>query len=394
MRRPSSAAGGGTGLVVAGVHAAGVRVDHLRQLVGVGTAQLGQAAVLQDHPRQLVLLGNRLQRLFIGAGLALGGLHHRRQLQLIEQHRLQLLGRIQVEAAPGQLGGLLLRGQHARGQVLALPAQFVGVDPHAIGFDAGQHRHQRHLDVAVHAVQRRLGQQLRLQRVVQAQGDVGVLGRIAAGFVDAHLRERNLLGALAGHVLELDGAVAQVAQGQRVHVVAGGGGIEHEALEHGVVVVALHVHAVAAQHMQVVLAVLAQLLLRRVLQHRAQRVQHLLHRQLRRRPRVVVADRNVGGPARLDGQTDTDQARTHRVQRIGLGIEADQVGLLQALDPGLQLLAGQHRLVFTGRGQRRVQRAGGRRFGAATGEAGGGTAQARGGLTGSGGRRQRCSQFL
>ncbi|KAG1390388.1 hypothetical protein G6F58_013001 [Rhizopus delemar] len=78
--------------------------------------------------------------------------------------------------------------------------------------------------------------------------------------------------------------------------------------------------------MQVVLAVLAQLLLRRVLQHRAQRVQHLLHRQLRRRPRVVVADRNVGGPARLDGQTDTDQARTHRVQRIGLGIEAELVG--------------------------------------------------------------------
>ncbi|KAG1323019.1 hypothetical protein G6F63_013160 [Rhizopus arrhizus] len=101
--RRGEAAGGGTGLVVAGVHAAGVRVDHLRQLVGVGTAQLGQAAVLQDHPRQLVLLGNRLQRLFIGAGLALGGLHHRRQLQLIEQHRLQLLGRIQVEAAPGQL---------------------------------------------------------------------------------------------------------------------------------------------------------------------------------------------------------------------------------------------------------------------------------------------------
>ena len=188
--RRGQAAGGGTGLVVAGVHAAGVRVDHLRQLVGVGAAQLGQAAVLQDHPRQLVLLGNRLQRLFIGAGLALGGLHHRRQLQLIEQHRLQLLGRIQVEAAPGQLGGLLLRGQHARGQVLALPAQFVGVDPHAIGFDAGQHRHQRHLDVAVHAVQRRLGQQLRLQRVVQAQGDVGVFGGVAAGLVDAHLRER------------------------------------------------------------------------------------------------------------------------------------------------------------------------------------------------------------
>ena len=96
---------------------------------------------------------------------------------------------------------------------------------------------------------------------------------------------------------------------------------------------------------------LAQLLLRRVLQHRAQRIQHLLHRQLGRRTRVIVADRNVGGPARLDRQADADQARAHRVERIGFSIEADQLGLLQPLDPGLQLPAGQHGLVFTRRGQ-------------------------------------------
>ena len=102
-----------TGLVIAGVHAAGVGIDHLRQLVGVGAAQLGQTAVFQDHPRQFVLVGDGFQRLLVGAGLAGGRLHKHRQLQFVEQQRLQLLGRIQVEGAAGQLGGLLLRRQHA-----------------------------------------------------------------------------------------------------------------------------------------------------------------------------------------------------------------------------------------------------------------------------------------
>src|SRR5690606_41907524 len=76
------AAGGRAGLVVAGVHATGAGIDHLRQLLGVGAAQLGQAAVLQDHPRQLVLVGDRLQRLLVGAGLALGRLEDRKSTRL------------------------------------------------------------------------------------------------------------------------------------------------------------------------------------------------------------------------------------------------------------------------------------------------------------------------
>ena len=78
---------------------------------------------------------------------------------------------------------------------------------------------------------------------MQAQGDVGVLGGVAGGIVDGDLGERDLLRALAGHVLELDGVVAEVALRQRVHVVAAGAGVPDEALQHGVVVVAGHVHA-------------------------------------------------------------------------------------------------------------------------------------------------------
>src|SRR5690606_13691371 len=109
--------GGGAGLVVAGVQAAGVGVHHLRQLVGVGVAQLGQAAVLEDQARQLVLVGDGLQRLFVGGRRAGGRLHQRRQLEFVEQQGAELLGRVEVEGAAGDLVRALLRGQHAPAEV-------------------------------------------------------------------------------------------------------------------------------------------------------------------------------------------------------------------------------------------------------------------------------------
>jgi hypothetical protein len=68
--------------------------------------------------------------------------------------------------------------------------------------------------------------------------------------------------------------------------VAGCRGIQHEALQHGVVGVARHVDAVAAHHVQVVLAVLAELALAGVFQQRTQRVQRLRTIQLRGRARA------------------------------------------------------------------------------------------------------------
>ena len=95
---------------------------------------------------------------------------------------------------------LLLQCQHAPAQVGGLPAQLVHVDHHAVGLHALEHRHQRDLDLAVDALQRRLGRELRPQRAMQAQGDVGILGGVARGVVQRHVRERDLLGALAGDV--------------------------------------------------------------------------------------------------------------------------------------------------------------------------------------------------
>ena len=86
------APGDGGGLAEIGVHAAGGRVDHLRQLVGVGVLQLGEAAEFENLLRQRIVLGQLFQHLLVGRGAAAGGLFHHRQALLIEQDLRQLLG--------------------------------------------------------------------------------------------------------------------------------------------------------------------------------------------------------------------------------------------------------------------------------------------------------------
>ena len=168
---------------------------------------------------------------------------------------------------------------------------------------------------------------------MQAQGDVGVFGGVMRRIVDRDLRERDRLRALAGHVLVLHGLVAKMTLRQRIHVVPRDAGIQHEALQHRVVGIALHLDAVATQHVQVVLAVLAEFPLRRIGQQRAQCVEYRRARQLHRRTGIVVRQRDVAGLAGFDAEADADQVGAQRIQRVGFGIEGEFVGGLQLRDP-------------------------------------------------------------
>ena len=100
----------GAGLVEGGVDAA-VRGDQLRQRVDVGALQLGEGAVLEDEPRERVLLGQLLQHVLIGRGAGLEPLHHR-QLQLGEEDLRQLAGRGDVEGVAGRRVDPLLQPGH------------------------------------------------------------------------------------------------------------------------------------------------------------------------------------------------------------------------------------------------------------------------------------------
>ncbi len=190
----------------------------------------------------------------------------------------------------------------------------------------------------VQPLQRRHAVQLRRQHLVQLQGHVGILGRVLRSALHRHLIEGQLLGALAGHLLERDGLDAQILRRRRVHVVARGHAVPDVGLEHGVVAHALDVDVVVGQHVGIVLQMLAELGQLRILQQRLQRREHPRARQLFGRAGIVVRERHIGGDTGLDAERDADDLGIHVVQARGLGVEGEQRRAAQAREPAFKLL--------------------------------------------------------
>ncbi len=180
---------------------------------------------------------------------------------------------------------------------------------------------------------------------MQPQGDVGILGCIGRCGLERDLVEGELLGALAGDCFELDGLLVQVLLRQRVHVVARCGAVEHVALQHGVVADALHLDASAGADAHVELQVLAELGAFGVFEQRLQCVQDLVSVELIGRSRVVMRDWDVGRLMGADRDRDADDLGAHIVEVVGLGVEGEELGLAQALDPDVELGAAEDGLV-------------------------------------------------
>ena len=296
------------GLRVSRVDAAGARIDHAGQLVGVGRFQLGQAAVVEDQLRQRMIQREFLQGVFIGRRRAARRLFLRFQAELVEQNLAQLLRRVQVERLAGGLMRLAFQFHHLQRQRAGMRAQQVGVELYAGAFDAAQDRQQRHFDIAVNRLQMRRRDQGRVHVQVQAQRDVRVFGGVGAGTFDIDLIETDLAGALAAHFLVFDRRLAQMPRRQRVHVVAFVR-LQHIALQQRVVRDAVQIDAVVHQHMPVVFQVLADLGLAGVFQQRLQPGEGCCERQLRRRAGIVMRQRQVGRFARADRKRHADQLR-------------------------------------------------------------------------------------
>ena len=286
-----------------------------------------------------------LEHALVGGRRAAGGLLDDGQAQLAEQDLADLLRRAEVERLAGDLVGLVLEREHAFRQHARLVGQPRAVDQHAMALDAAQHLARRHLDVLVDELHAGVGGQARIEHLVHLQRHLAVLARIERGAFDVDLRERDLLGALAAQVFVIEALAPQVALGEAREAVLAVR-LEHVALKQRVELPAAHGDADVGEHVRVVLDVLADLGRVRVLEPRPQPRDHLVERQLVGRARVVVAQRHVRGLARLDRERDADDARAHRVERVGLGVERRQRRRVQLRDPGVELLEREDRLVL------------------------------------------------
>ena len=107
---------------------------------------------------------------------------------------------------------LLLDLDDTFGEFTALAGQHTGVDLDPAAFHVGQYRHQRDLDVAVDGFKARFPDQFRPHGVVQAQRDVGILGRVRRRGFERDFVEAQLVFTLASDVLVLGRGVVQVLQ--------------------------------------------------------------------------------------------------------------------------------------------------------------------------------------
>ena len=300
--------------------------------------------MLEQLGGQRVVGAQFLQHVLVGRRHAARRLLLDRQAELAEQHLADLLRTAQVERLAGERVALALQRQHALGELPALRRQQGRIDQHAVLLDAAEDPAGRHLDAPVHVGETGGRFDLRQQSLVHVQRHVAVFARVLAGPADLHLRERDLLGALAAHVLVAQAGSAQMAKRhafQAVRPVR----LQHIAFEHGVVGIAAHGHASAGEHVRVVLDVLADLGGASVLEPRLQLRQHVAERQLLGCAGVAVVNRDVGRLARRHRQRDADDAGTDGVERVGLGVDRHELRGGDAPDPGVEPVGRGDRLV-------------------------------------------------
>ncbi len=97
--------------------------------------------------------------------------------------------------------------RHRIGEIVGKAAQQIGIDHDAVAFHIHQNLNERAFQRFVNG-ELAVGDELRFQKLVQAQGHIGIFGGIARGLFHRHAIEGDFLLAFARHFAERDGLVA------------------------------------------------------------------------------------------------------------------------------------------------------------------------------------------
>ena len=285
--------------------------------------------------------GERLEVVLVGAELlGLGHLGLLGNAHFPEKHLAQLARRVDVQVRFARLGAdRRLQFREFAVQLDGIDRQRFGVDPHARHLDVGQHGDHRLLDLEIEVLEADLLDH-GVERLLELQRHIGILGGVLLDAFDVHKVHRQLLRAFADERFDLDGLVIEVFLRKGVHVVARLG-IEQVVEDHRVVHAAPDRDAQPAQHHQVELDVLPDLGDLLILEQRPH--------DLRILGRILLQERHVPRFERFHGERQPDDAVVEDVETRGLGVETEFGVSADRGDHLAQLRGSFHKRVLVGR---------------------------------------------
>ncbi len=363
------------------------RIDVAGQRVRVGRFQLRHLPPVEDFLWQFVaLLGEfveqpRARRPLPGLGLGATGQSH-----LAEQNVADLLRAADVDGLAGQRvdfgfeAGCFLR------ELAGQARQHVAVDRNASPLHTAEHGKQRTLQRLID-VAHLFGGEPRRERLPDAEDDVGTLGGIFGGAIDADGVEGDLRLAGLDQFVDVERGVIEGPLGERLQRMAGAAGIDHIRHQDNVVV-GFNLDAALREHLPGEFQVVADLEHTPVGEDRPKRFKRgclanltgddIAAEQAGALAALAVRQRHVAGLVGTHRERDAAQLRLHWIEACRRRVHRDCADVPRALGPGLEPVEAAHDLIFAAvelggarglaarLGQRlRRQHRGGRRLGPA-----------------------------
>ena len=229
---------------------------------------------------------------------------------------------------------LLLQRHHFLAELVALRLELARVEEHAVPLHLQEHGHHRHLDRLVDELQLFVRGNPRVERIVDRQRAVGVLGRVLGGALHVDLRKRDPRGALAGDRVVTDRLPAQVPPGEGLEVVPLVH-LEHIRFEQRVVGNPAQGNAVVGEDVRVEFEVLADLGALVALNPGLEDLQRPCDTDLVGRACVAMRYRHVERSI-VERERQPDEVGYHRLEPVGLGVEPHHRRRFQPQGQGAQ----------------------------------------------------------
>ena len=260
--------------------------------------------------------------------------------------RFGSLGRSDVELAACQFVNFLFEFGHFLGKLAGHARQSLAIHLDAVALHPGENGREGALQRFVDGGHF-LAVQLRFEGQPEAQGDVGILGGVFHGLGHRHAVKGDGRFAAAQQGLDGDRRVAEIAFGKRVHAMPVNARVQRVGHQHRVVE-RRDGDVVTGENLGVVFHVLPDLEDRIILEHRLERGQHIVGRQLPFGQRigaeqvvgrpVAMRERDVTGLPRIDRQGNAHQIGLHFVERGGFGVHRHVATGADTVDPHVQRL--------------------------------------------------------